>query len=75
MERYKEITKDTFEPLTGQEIKILKLIPEGHTNKDISGILNISQLTVKTHRQRILQKLHAHNFCEVIGKASKYGLI
>jgi DNA-binding CsgD family transcriptional regulator len=70
-----ETTKDNIDPLTEQETNILKLIADGHTNKDISEILNISPLTVKTHRQRIIIKFHAQNFCEVINKAAKSGLI
>ncbi len=68
-------TNDIIDPLIEQEINILKLIAGGHTNKDIAEILNISPLTVKTHRQRIIIKFHAQNFCEVINKAAKSGLI
>jgi DNA-binding CsgD family transcriptional regulator len=70
-----EITKNNNYPLTGQEIRILELIAECKKSREISRILSISHLTVKTHRQRILQKFHAHNFSEVINKANKSGFI
>jgi DNA-binding NarL/FixJ family response regulator len=37
--------------LTTQEIKILSLIAVGLTNEEIADKLNISDKTVKTHRQ------------------------
>lgn len=70
-----EKINDPIDPLTEQEITIMKLVANGLTNRDISGILNISPLTVKTHRQNIIKKFHAHNFIEVINRALKIGLI
>jgi DNA-binding CsgD family transcriptional regulator len=43
--------------LTPKEIQIADLIKDGKQDKDIMEILNISQSTVKTHRQNIRKKL------------------
>jgi DNA-binding CsgD family transcriptional regulator len=40
-----------------KEIQIANLIKEGKQDKDISGLLNISLETVKTHRKNIRKKL------------------
>jgi DNA-binding NarL/FixJ family response regulator len=49
------------DPLTGlsdQERKILPLLAEGKTNREIAGVLYLSEHTVKTYVSNILQKLH-----------------
>jgi len=43
--------------LTPKEIQVADLITDGKQDKDIVEILNISQTTVKTHRQNIRKKL------------------
>jgi PAS domain S-box-containing protein len=42
---------------TAKEIQIANLVKEGHQDKDIAEILNISLDTVKSHRQNIRKKL------------------
>lgn len=43
--------------LSPSEIKIANLIRDGHQDKDIADIFNISLETVKTHRQNMRKKL------------------
>ena len=42
--------------LTKREIEIVKMISNGHTNKEIKKILNTSEVSVKTHLSRIYKK-------------------
>ncbi len=49
-------TPSVLDNLTCQEIKVLKLVAEGLTNKEIAAQLFISETTVKTHRQNIVRK-------------------
>jgi NarL family two-component system response regulator LiaR len=44
--------------LTGREIEVLQLIATGHSNREISGQLSISEATVRTHVSNILSKLN-----------------
>ena len=44
--------------LTATEYRILKLLADYKTNKDIAGELSVSPRTVETHRLRICQKLN-----------------
>jgi DNA-binding NarL/FixJ family response regulator len=44
--------------LTPQERRILELIVEGHTNREIGGVLNVSEQTVKNHVTSLLSKLN-----------------
>ena len=50
--------KAGLELLTATETRILKLIAEDKTTKEIAGALGISTRTVDTHRQNISHKLH-----------------
>jgi DNA-binding NarL/FixJ family response regulator len=45
-----------LEKLTRQEGKILKLVADGLSNQEVATKLNISVITVKTHRQHITHK-------------------
>jgi NarL family two-component system response regulator LiaR len=44
--------------LTEREIEVLQLVAEGHSNRDISEQLTISEATVRTHVSNILAKLN-----------------
>ncbi len=64
-----------FETLTAREKEILKLIAEGHTNKEIAEILVVSVKTVENHRYSLMNKLNAHDRGELIKYAIRIGLI
>ena len=44
-------------PLSDREIEVLSLVAQGHINKEIADILNISLPTVVSHRKNITEKL------------------
>lgn len=62
-------------PLTVREKEILKLLAEGHSNKEIAAMLFISPKTVETHRHRINEKLHLGNVADLVRYAIKEGLV
>lgn len=67
--------EDTYDLLTAREREVLQLLAEGHGNKDIAGMLNLSLYTVETHRGNILQKLNLHGIEELILYAVRKGII
>lgn len=69
-----ETTTDTEERLTPRELEILSLIARGYDNRGISELLAISVLTVRTHRQRLMQKVGLRNAAEITAHAVKLGL-
>jgi DNA-binding NarL/FixJ family response regulator len=46
--------------LTSREIEVLQLVAEGHANKQVASMLEISIKTVEKHRQRLMDKLNIH---------------
>lgn len=59
--------------LTAREQEILSLIARGYGNSDVARLLEISVLTVRTHRQRLMDKLQLHNAAEITAYAVKMG--
>lgn len=66
---------DPYDRLTSREREVLKLVAEGHTNKEIADILVVSVKTVLGHRTKIMEKLDIHNRTELIKYAIRKGLI
>jgi two-component system, NarL family, response regulator NreC len=67
--------KSAWETLTQREREILKLIAEGHKNKDIADLLFISLKTVEKHRANLMEKLDLHNVAALTALAAEKGLI
>jgi DNA-binding NarL/FixJ family response regulator len=59
--------------ITPREREILSLVARGLNNNDIAGLLAISVLTVRTHRQRLMEKLALRNAAEITAYAVKQG--
>lgn len=53
------------EPLTDKEERILQLIAEGRSNKQIGATVFLAEGTVKNYVSRIMDKLHAHSRIEL----------
>lgn len=54
------LSKPQIDDLTAAERRILKLIAEDRTSKEIADMLNISAKTVENHRLNICRKLNIH---------------
>ncbi len=63
------------EELTPAELKILQVIVEGQSNKEIAYNLEISENTVKTHVKNILGKLGVSDRTSAATVAIKRGLV
>ena len=58
-------TGDVVEDLTKQERKILALVAEGHTNRQIGNTLHLAEKTVKNYVSNILMKMGLSRRAEV----------
>ena len=61
--------------ITAREREVLKLIGEGHKNKEIAEYLCISVKTVEKHRANIMKKLDLHSASALTSYAIKKGLV
>jgi DNA-binding NarL/FixJ family response regulator len=68
-------SQSAWDTLTQREREILKLIAEGHKNKDIADYLCISLKTVEKHRTNLMNKLDLHNVAALTALAIEKGLI
>jgi LuxR family maltose regulon positive regulatory protein len=62
------ISSPLQEPLSSQELRVLRLLAAGHSRQEIADELVVSLNTVKTHLKRIYHKLNVTNHeraCEV----------
>ncbi|WP_043726139.1 MadR family response regulator transcription factor [Nocardia asiatica] len=61
--------------LTDREHRVLELLAQGKSNREIGGKLFISETTVKFHVRNIMRKLSASTRAGAVYEASKMGLI
>jgi DNA-binding NarL/FixJ family response regulator len=60
--------------LTGQERRVLQLIAEGHSNKEIAALLDLSANTIHAHRNSLMAKLNIHKQADLVHYAIKAGI-
>lgn len=73
-----QVPGDSDEPtprLSVAELKVLRLLAEGCSNKAMSKKLFVSDSTVRTHVRNISQKLETHSRTQAVAKARLLGLI
>ena len=61
--------------LSPREKEVLQLVAKGATNREIADSLFISENTVKTHLQNIMEKLHLANRSQAAAYAIQKGLV
>jgi DNA-binding NarL/FixJ family response regulator len=64
-----------LERLTSRQREVLQLIAEGHTTKEIAGVLNVSTHTADTHRNQLMKTLDIHDVAGLVRFAMQVGLI
>ena len=76
---FKKMDQNSSSPknfnLTAREKEILGLLIKMKSNKIIASELNISELTVKTHRKNIMQKFGSKNLLSLVRYACRENLI
>lgn len=72
--RSKERNRQPSEELTEREREVLQFLITGATNREIAGMLHISENTVNYHMKNILAKLHLRNRAQVVAYAVREGL-
>ena len=65
----------TTTPLSKREREILQMVANGSTTKEVARGLGISPHTVKTHLERIFEKLGANDRAQAVAIAIRTGLV
>jgi DNA-binding NarL/FixJ family response regulator len=61
--------------LTTRELEVLRMVAKGWGNKEIAGVLNIAEITVKLHVSHVLEKLNVKDRTEAATAAVQRGII
>jgi FixJ family two-component response regulator len=66
--------RERFASLTKREREVMNLVVKGLMNKQVGFELDISEITVKAHRGRVMEKMHAATFVDLVNMAGQLGI-
>ena len=66
--------QERFDSLTKREREVMNLVVKGLMNKQVAFELDISEITVKAHRGRAMEKMHAATFVDLVNMAARLGI-
>ncbi|MBV9572238.1 MAG: response regulator transcription factor [Alphaproteobacteria bacterium] len=58
--------RERFVSLSRREREVMTLVVRGLLNKQVGGKLGITEITVKAHRGRVMEKMHAKTFADLV---------
>jgi FixJ family two-component response regulator len=65
------ILRDCHASLSQRERQVMALVVSGLLNKQIGGELGISEITVKAHRGKVMQKMKADSLADLVRMAAR----
>jgi len=69
-----QVVQERYASLSGREREVMALVVSGLMNKQVGGELGISEITVKAHRGRVMRKMMARTFADLVNLAAKLGI-
>jgi len=63
--------RDRHAALTPRERQVMALVVSGLLNKQVGGELGISEITVKAHRGKVMEKMKAESLADLVKMASR----
>jgi FixJ family two-component response regulator len=66
--------QDCYASLSCRERQVMALVASGLLNKQVGGELGISEITVKAHRGRVMQKMKAKSLADLVTMAARLRL-
>jgi FixJ family two-component response regulator len=61
-----QVLRDCCASLSPRERQVMALVVSGLLNKQVGGELGISEITVKAHRGKVMQKMKADSFADLV---------
>jgi len=66
--------RDRYASLSPREREVMDLVVTGLLNKQVGGELGISEITVKAHRGRVMEKMKAGSLAELVNMNARLRL-
>src|ERR1700735_4749968 len=66
--------KDRYASLTDRERQVMAVVASAKPNKQVGSELGISEITVKAHRGRVMEKMKADSIADLVKMAAKLRL-
>ena len=63
--------RQRYERLTAREREVMVLVVSGLLNKQVASKLGISEVTVEIHRSRVMQKMGAASFADLVRMSAR----
>jgi len=66
--------RNSYASLTQRERQVMELVVAGLLNKQVGTGLGISEITVKVHRGKVMQKMKADSLAQLVAIAARLGI-
>jgi len=66
--------RERHDSLSPREREVMALVVSGLLNKQVGGELDISEITVKAHRGRVMRKMKTRSLADLVNMAAKLGI-
>ena len=71
LEAEMRVLRDRYASLSQRERQVMLLVVSGLLNKQVAGELSISEITVKAHRGKVMQKMKADSLADLVKMATR----
>ena len=71
LEAEMRVLRDCYASLSQRERQVMALVVSGLLNKQVGGELGISEITVKAHRGKVMQKMKANSLADLVKMAAR----
>jgi FixJ family two-component response regulator len=70
----KEDIRAQYETLTAREREVMGHVTAGLMNKQVAGLIGLSEITVKIHRGSVMRKMGVRSLADLVRKAEALGI-